>query len=302
MRSNTISTAILIVATIAPLMLFAAASAQDEWIGQQFMPREDAAYKIRDSVVAAEEITLPLVPTAERGKWLWIGTAWVRKVNVIAMDEAEAYYSDLIAKNSGKLWAHYHLAATAHGQGNIDTALEGYAKVIELDPQYASAFISRGNIYIEQGDVDRAISDFTTALRLKPESSEAFNLRGVAYGVKNNFDRALQDFGNAVRLNPSNTVALNNRGWLLATCPDDQFRSGKQAVTDAMKACELTKFGRAEFLDTLAAAAAETGDFKAAINWIEKALALVPSDSKYHELFSARLTLYRKNQPYRVAR
>ncbi|ADB17773.1 Tetratricopeptide TPR_2 repeat protein [Pirellula staleyi DSM 6068] len=285
------------------LLLPGIASAEtSEWIGRKFMPRQEATFKVRAETVSSEAIPLPLVPTVDRNKWVWVGSGWVKKIHLIPMEEAANYYSQLSAKEPHKPWPHYHLAATQHSQGNIAEALAGYSKVIQLDPQFPAAYLSRGNIYIDQGDADRAISDFTTALRLKPESSEAFNLRGVAHGAKNNYDRALQDFGSAVRLNPANTTALNNRGWMLATCPDDQYRSGKQALADATKACELTKYNRPEILDTLAAAAAETGDFAAAIRWIEKALELVPVQSETHKSFSERLSLYQNSKPYRLAK
>ena len=87
------------------------------------------------------------------------------------------------------------------------------------------------------------------------------------------------------------------RAWLFATCADDKFRDGKQAVEDATMACELTKWKNGTFFDTLAAAYAERGDFKRAVQWQTKAYAFAPETEKPD--YQSRLDLYKSGQPYR---
>src|SRR5262249_19208480 len=66
--------------------------------------------------------------------------------------------------------------------------------------------------------------------------------------------------------------------WLWATGPDG-VRDGKRAVEAATRACELTDWKENEFLDTLAAAYAEVGDFDKAVEYQKKAVS-----SLTHEL------------------
>jgi len=61
--------------------------------------------------------------------------------------------------------------------------------------------------------------------------------------------------------------------------------------------CELTDWNDADYLDTLAAAYAESGQFDKAVESQEKAIELAPDDEKAD--FETRLKLYQEGKPYR---
>ena len=92
--------------------------------------------------------------------------------------------------------------------------------------------------------------------------------------------------------------AYDGRAWLWATCPNAVFRSGKQAVASATRACELTDWKVAKYRDTLAAAYADTGDFGKAVEWQQKANAL-DTDTAYRKKGEDWLKLYKEKKPYR---
>ena len=98
---------------------------------------------------------------------------------------------------------------------------------------------------------------------------------------------------------PTSTKLHNERAWLLATCPEAAHRDGKRAVESATRACELTKWKHAGYVDTLAASYAETGDFDKAVHWQRKAVELLPKDSDERSGMEDRLKLYRNRTPYR---
>src|SRR5581483_8382273 len=103
-------------------------------------------------------------------------------------------------------------------------------------------------------------------------------------------------YNQAVRLNSKDPESYNSLAWILATCPDAEYRHGPQAVLYANKAVELASKGKAEILDTLAAAYAETGDFKRAIDTEREALRY---PSRNANEFHQRLNLYEHGKPYR---
>lgn len=90
---------------------------------------------------------------------------------------------------------------------------------------------------------------------------------------------------------------LNGYAWLLATAPDDNVRDGQKALRLALAAAELTKWKDAAVLDTLAAAYAETGDFKSAVKWQTAVSGMDLKTFKSRE----RLALYGQGKAYREA-
>ncbi|UCE49615.1 MAG: tetratricopeptide repeat protein, partial [Phycisphaerales bacterium] len=94
---------------------------------------------------------------------------------------------------------------------------------------------------------------------------------------------------------------LNGRAWRRATDPVAELRNGPQAIDDATKACELTNWQIPTYVDTLAAAYAETGDFDSAIKWQKKAIDLLAEEQRplHRPDFESRLKRYESGQPAR---
>ncbi len=129
---------------------------------------------------------------------------------------------------------------------------------------------------------------------------------------------AIQVFRRGLELAPEDRSVAGWLAWSLATCPQDDLRDGPRAVTIARRLCEETGFDNPEYLDTLAAAQAEVGDFPGAVRTARNALEIVeralgaggsPLDRRhkrrYEELSAelrARLALYESGVPYRGGR
>jgi TPR repeat protein len=94
-------------------------------------------------------------------------------------------------------------------------------------------------------------------------------------------------------------TARNNLAWLLATSPSAQLRDGTRAVALAQPLAVL--YESWGYLDTLAAAQAEAGDFAAASRTEKKALAQAEPDASADALrdLQHRLTLFQRDEPYR---
>jgi tetratricopeptide (TPR) repeat protein len=90
-------------------------------------------------------------------------------------------------------------------------AIEYSNNAIELQLDYAEAYIARGNAYKDLGQYQRAIEDYNEAIRLKPDDV-AFNNRGIAYTKLGQYQRAIEDYNEAIRLTPNLAAAHYNRG------------------------------------------------------------------------------------------
>jgi tetratricopeptide (TPR) repeat protein len=186
--------------------------------------------------------------------------------------------------------------------GRRDEALRDFLEVIRLQPQLDLGYYNAGVIYNLQRRYKEAIDMMTRAIQLQKDNrglARRRSERGNAYFHLGDFKRAQADFAAAVRLDRRDPDVLNNVAWFRATCPEAQFRNGKEAVELAMLACTLDKWKDADEIDTLAAAYAEVGNFAEAERYQQKAMALLSKDEALRPKFRARLEQYRAKQPVR---
>ena len=92
--------------------------------------------------------------------------------------------------------------------------------------------------------------------------------------------------------------ACNDLAWSFATCPEATSRNGTRAIEYATKACEMTEWKNGDFIDSLAAAYAESGQFQEAIKREQQALEFLKLESKINA-GRARLSLHQSRMPYR---
>lgn len=133
----------------------------------------------------------------------------------------------------------------------------------------------------------------SVALPSDPRFRAAYWLGRQEYG------HAIADYSESVRLSPASSEPYNSLARIWATCPDPKFRNGSRAIESATRACELDRWRNPRYLDTLAAANAEAGDFEAALRWQQKALDRTRSDSPERPGLKDRMALYKQGKPYR---
>ncbi|MEQ8861759.1 MAG: tetratricopeptide repeat protein [Pseudomonadales bacterium] len=117
--------------------------------------------------------------------------------------------------------------------------------------------------------------------------------------AEDNLDGARRAEGWLARAAAQNSPrAINDYAWLLATSPFDEVRNGPQAVTLAMQAVGRER--SPSYLDTLAAAYAETGKFDRAVATQREALKMAdPENAELVGELRAHLDAFEAGKPWR---
>ncbi|MCE9562496.1 MAG: tetratricopeptide repeat protein [Planctomycetes bacterium] len=248
--------------------------------------------------------------------------------------KAEADVSAVIVADPGNAEAHFTRGTIRQQDGDHVGAAEAYTAALAIKPDHPFALLGRAHCHFVRKDFPAVIADCDRVLTLMPGLVKAYELRGTARKSLGNFEGALADFNEAIKLAPSSVMPYNYRAglhyarqnyggavrdhmealkrdprhagtfnqlaWVWSTCPDPDVRNGQRARECATRACELTEWSEAGFLDTLAAAYAECGEFDDAVKWQEKAMELLDGDLEKEADYQTRLDQYHLRKPARV--
>ena len=93
-------------------------------------------------------------------------------------------------------------------------SVEEFTKAIEIDPDFALAYVSRGAALMKMQRIEESIADFDHAIELDPDYPKTYHLRGLARIEVEDHEGALEDFGNAIDLDPDYGQAYYSRAAL----------------------------------------------------------------------------------------
>ncbi len=251
------------------------------------------------------------------------------------LDEAAFHYQTALRINPRYMKPYIRLANSFYKQGRFDETISVCKKRLRIGKPAAVIYFRLGMAYYSKGDKGRAIQSFKESLRLKPDSvpahenlakvlvrtgnpdvvithlTEAIQLNpniapthhGLALALrsKGRTEEAITHFREALRIKPGWEKPMNSLAWILATHSDPKFRNPQEALSLAIRICELANYEDPRFLDTLAAAYAAAGRFSDAVATAEKAIQIIASGDKKQRLqkIQNRLDLYRQQKPYR---
>jgi tetratricopeptide (TPR) repeat protein len=183
------------------------------------------------------------------------------------------------------------------GEGKFDLAIQEMEKLRKENPKDSHSLLQLGMLYSAEHRYDEAIKIYDQVLSAAPDDVLALRSRGDALLGLGKHAEAIADYEKAYKLEPKDSGLLNNFAWVLATSTFDNLRNGKRAIQLATEAAKLTEYKQAHILSTLGAAYAEMGDFKAAMEWSQKAIAAGSAEQKTD--LEKELASYKAGKPWR---
>ena len=120
-------------------------------------------------------------------------------------------------------------------KGFIIEAIADYTQAIQLNPNFAEAYIGRAICKGELNDHNGAIADNTQAIKLNPNHLQmVFYNRGISKNYLKDYYGAISDFTKAIEIDPNYAIAYNHRGAIKA-----KLKDYNGAISDYTKAIEL---------------------------------------------------------------
>ena len=200
--------------------------------------------------------------------------------------------------------AHFELGMELLAAGKAKQAVPRLGEALRHNPHHAEAHRQLGLLMLNSGRASLALPQLRATLKERKEDPQAHYEVGLCLARLGRYEEAIASYREAMRLRAEWPEAANQLAWLLATCPDEKFRNGEEALRLASRGVGMTQRRQTFFLDTLAAAEAESGRFDAALATQKKAIeqAKALGDEKLTAELEKRVAVYSQKKPFREER
>jgi tetratricopeptide (TPR) repeat protein len=164
---------------------------------------------------------------------------------------------------------HYANGVNFYNSNNFNSAINEFTQAIQISPEYADAYIGRGNSYDNKGDVEMALHDYLEASKLDKKFAV------FAYGYE--CVERYEDFDEGILyLTESISLGINT---VIAYCIIGNAYIGKEEYDNAIQYYNQVIETNPNFFQAYfsrGSAYFMKGDLSAAIEDTEKALLLCP--------------------------
>jgi tetratricopeptide (TPR) repeat protein len=219
------------------------------------------------------------------------------------LHQAEHYLRLARRLSSGQPQAHFNLGMMLMEAGRTNEAVTCLVEALQLDPAYEAARRALARIESRSRLAQPAdsIEELEKRIEHSPGDAALYSRLAGLWYARGNSARAVSALRKGVTHAENSTTVAVELAWLLATSPDDSIREGDSAVSLALDVLGKTPEPPPEYLDVLAAALAEAGQFDRARQEAQRAVAIASRQGRA-DLASAiqrRADLYKSHKPFR---
>ena len=176
---------------------------------------------------------------------------------------------------------YHHNRGLAHGDldfpsHDLDLARQDQERALRLDPDHVEARLELGRLQLEASELEAALESFAHALRLAPELAEAHAARGEALEALGRSGEAIQAYGEAIRLDPGNPFHFLSRGQAY-----ERTRQINASLDDFTHAIRLSEGTFASAFSSRGVAKYNSDDLPGALADYSRAIELEPEEPIY---------------------
>jgi tetratricopeptide (TPR) repeat protein len=171
---------------------------------------------------------------------------------------------------------YYKAGINFFNEGNNDSALSSFYKVLEYVPDHPDTHNLIGLIYLEKKEIANALNFFQKAITLYPLKPEFYVNLGLALQENGQVDTAIINFQKAISLDPENAQLYNGTGVSLQSTG-----RADEAISNFQKAITLNN-SNPEFYYNLGISYQYKKEFPEAVENYLQAIRLNPNNPKYY--------------------
>jgi adenylate cyclase len=124
-----------------------------------------------------------------------------------SLAQAQRLVDDAIAKDEKESFGHFVACVVATWTKDYERWGREAERALELNPNYALAHLTKGNLYIYTGEPAKAIACIEQAIRLNPTAALYRHFLGTAYFVAGNYETATALFKERIAMAPTTDLS-----------------------------------------------------------------------------------------------
>jgi tetratricopeptide (TPR) repeat protein len=195
---------------------------------------------------------------------------WVSASAVVALTEAEPFFSRAIQADPGDWFAYLMRAIARMGNDDHDHAFADLNEALRLDPKNVPALVTRSILWWVKGRPEQALADVNKAIEIDARNSDALVDRGVLYASAKEYGKTLADFERAVKEGSQQAIIYYVRGLI-----DVEKRELDGARAEFERALQIDP-ERTDALQALGMVQMRNGEADEALSSLNKAIQINP--------------------------